>query len=352
MDRENRLLKALAVQRLGFLRPEDKQTLFAVLESGLEFRSLILGDIAALIGKPIAMRSFDACRVAGEAEEDLGFLERVGARFASSADSGYPAALREIPGAPFGLYLRGCALPSEHPCLSIVGTRYPTPEGICAAETAAAECADAGIGVVSGLARGLDSAAHRGALSRRGFTCAVLPCGIERVYPQSSSSLASSILENGGLLLSEYPPASEIYRSHFPERNRLISGLGRGVLVCEAPAGSGALITADFALEQGRDVFVSASRLGGPRSAGLDRLAEDGAKAVAGVSDILCDWGMEMPPAMAARAISMPDLGLAVGTASAASVPAALVSGASAVEAGFLAESLRAELFGQTGSRA
>jgi len=248
--------------------------------------------VERIIGRPLPGRSFLPCALLSEAEGDAALLERLGASFVGIDEEAYPPALREIPTAPFGLYLRGEALPSERPALAIVGTRYPTPAGLRTAQEAAADCAHSGLPVVSGLARGIDSAAHRGALSRRGFTCAVLPCGIESVYPAGNRGLASAILEAGGLLLSEYPPGSEIYRSRFPERNRIISGLARGTLVVEAPAGSGALITADFALEQGRDVFVAAACLGGPRSAGLDRLAAEGAKCVARPRDILEDWDL------------------------------------------------------------
>ncbi len=345
MAQENSQLHALFIQRLPFLRLEEKQALLSSLENGLDYAGLFLGDIAAIIGRHIAYRDFDACRIAGQAEDDAEFLVRTGSRFVCICDPAYPAALREIPDPPFGLYLRGADIPSDRPALAIVGTRYPTPEGITAAESAAEECACADIGVISGLARGLDSAAHRGALAGGGFTCAVMPCGIESVYPQSNRNLAASILEKGGLLLSEYPPGSQIYRSRFPERNRLISGLARGVLVCEAPSGSGALITADFALDQGRDVFVSASRIGGPRSAGLDRLAEDGAKPAASVRDIFSDWGIPIPEGRSPRIPAMAALDEGPERRRTA-------AGDSSLEACFLADALRAELRGKSRSRA
>jgi DNA processing protein len=288
----NKGLLDLAVQRISFLKPEEKRRLAAILDDGAEFSSLSLHDVERIADRPFPGRSFLPGVLLSEAERDAALLERLGASFVSIEEEDYPAALREIPGAPFGLYLRGETLPSERPALAIVGTRYPTPSGLRAAQEAAADCALSGLPVISGLARGIDSAAHRGTLSRRGFTCAVLPCGIESVYPAGNRGLASAILAAGGLLLSEYPPGTQIYRSRFPERNRIISGLARGTLVVEAPAGSGALITADFALEQGRDVFVAAACLGGPRSAGLDRLAAEGAKCVARSRDILDDWDL------------------------------------------------------------
>jgi DNA processing protein len=289
---ENKRLLGLAVQRLSFLKPEEKRRLAAALDEGAQFSSLSLRDVERIAGRALPGRSFLPAALLSEAERDAALLERLGASFVCIEEEDYPAALREIPGAPFGLYLRGESLPSDLPAIAIVGTRYPTPAGLRAAQEAAADCALSCLPVVSGLARGIDSAAHRGALSRRGFTCAVLPCGIESVYPAGNRGLASAILEAGGLLLSEYPPGTQIYRSRFPERNRIISGLARGTLVVEAPADSGALITADFALEQGRDVFVAAACLGGPRSAGLDRLAAEGAKCAASARDVFDDWNL------------------------------------------------------------
>ncbi len=119
----------------------------------------------------------------------------------------------------------------------------------------------------------------------------MLPCGIDRIYPPSNRRLACEILERGGLLLSEYPPGEEIRKFRFPERNRIIAGMSRACVVVEAPAKSGALITADHALDEGRDVWVVADCLGGTRNAGADRLAAEGARALADVADILEDWG-------------------------------------------------------------
>jgi DNA processing protein len=177
--------------------------------------------------------------------------------------------------------------------VAVVGTRHPTGAGVEEALRLSGELSSAGLPVVSGLALGIDAAAHRGAIASGGFTCAVLPCGVESVYPAGNRGLAARILEAGGLLASEYPPGTEIRKSRFPERNRIISGLCRGLLVVEAPSGSGALITADFALEQGRDVFVDASRLGGAQSCGLDRLAADGARPVSSAAEVIAEWGLK-----------------------------------------------------------
>jgi DNA processing protein len=141
------------------------------------------------------------------------------------------------------------------------------------------------------LARGIDGAAHAGCVKGKGKTCAVLGSGIDTIYPKEHKKLALDILQSGGLLLSEYPPGRQPARYQFPERNRIISGLSRGVVVVEAPVKSGALITADFVLEQGRDLFVHADGMTGNSGEGTRRLYQEGAKSISSFGDILADWG-------------------------------------------------------------
>ncbi|MDX9957738.1 MAG: DNA-processing protein DprA, partial [Spirochaetia bacterium] len=180
-----------------------------------------------------------------------------------------------------------------------VGTRYPTGNGLKISAGFAREAAAAGIPVVSGLARGIDAAAHRGALLGSGPTFAVLGCGIDTVYPRANKELAMRMISGGGGLISEYPPGVTPSRWTFPERNRILAGLCRSTVVVEAPTGSGALITASFALEEGRDVYVAEACRGGLRSAGSDALASDGAPAVEDLQEILSDWYGWSGPGMA-----------------------------------------------------
>lgn len=330
-----RSLLLLALQRLDLLGAAGKERLLSALDSGADLASLSRGDLEAIGGRRLRAGRWDPSALLAAAEADARLLERIGASFVQRDEAGFPAALREIPGAPFGLYLRGERLPEGLPAAAVVGTRYPTGRGSLAARSLARDLSLAGLPVVSGLARGIDAEAHRGALEARrrslkaGPTCAVLPCGVERVYPAGNRGLAAAILASGGLLVSEFAPGTEIRKSNFPERNRIISGLCRGLLVVEAPAGSGALITADFALEQGRDVFVAAARLGGPRSAGLDGLAADGALALSSARGLLAEWGI-LPAAgftaLSASGREGPSLGVGFG------------------EGRLLAEALRAEL--------
>lgn len=227
----------------------------------------------------------------GLAKRDADIMEKLRIGFVSFLSPGFPPLLREIPDPPFALYWRGTLPHPERPLIGIVGTRSPSGDGAVAAERIAREFGNAGIGVVSGLARGIDAFAHRGNAASGGASVAVLACGVDRVYPRSNARLASRIVEGGGCLLGEYPPGDEPLKYHFPQRNRIISGLSRAVLVVEAPEKSGALITADFALEQGRDLFVCGSTLSSARGRGTAALHGDGAPAIDTASEILESWG-------------------------------------------------------------
>jgi DNA processing protein len=196
----------------------------------------------------------------------------------------YPPLLRTLHDPPAILYLRG-ALPDQ-PALAVVGARRASPAGRRLTGELCREIAARGITIVSGLARGIDTAAHEGALDGQGQTIAVLGCGIDRVYPQENAGLFQRIIAQGGIL-SEYPPGTPPLAGHFPGRNRIISGLSRGVLIVEAAEGSGSLITADFALEQGREVFAVPGPVYAETSGGVNRLLKEGACLVTDASDIL-----------------------------------------------------------------
>jgi DNA processing protein len=172
------------------------------------------------------------------------------------------------------------------PTIAIVGSRAASPYAIDVARQLAADLARRGIAVVSGMARGVDSAAHRGALEGGGVTIAVFGCGVDVIYPPEHRGLASRILERGALV-SEFPPGVPPLKYHFPQRNRIISGLSLAVVIVEAAEGSGSLITADFALEQGRAVLAVPGSVLGGRNHGAHALLRDGAKLVECVDDIL-----------------------------------------------------------------
>ena len=210
-------------------------------------------------------------------------------------DAAYPARLRNIYEAPLLLYGKG-AMPlfDDEAAVAVIGTRKCTPYGVHAAESLGYEMAKQGAMIVSGLAEGIDAAAHRGALRAGGFVAGVLGCGVDVVYPASSRRLYEDIAATG-VLLSEYPPGSAPERWHFPARNRIISGLSVAAVVVEAPADSGALITAQLASEQGRDVFAVPGPIDSPSSRGCNELIRDGAGLVMEAWDVLDGYQGRFP---------------------------------------------------------
>ena len=209
---------------------------------------------------------------------------------------GYPALLRELHDPPPRLYLRGGPVELlDRPAVAIVGARSCSPYGAQVARELARELGAAGVVVVSGLARGVDGEAHRGALAAGGLTVAVLGCGIDRDYPRAHAQLAGRIAESGAVV-SEYPPGVEPSPWRFPARNRIVAGLARATVVVEARERSGALITADFALELGRDVFAVPGEITSALSAGTNDLIRQGATPLLGAKDVFQALGLEPAP--------------------------------------------------------
>ena len=217
------------------------------------------------------------------------------------ADPGYPQALLNIADPPTLLYVRGRLELLNRPMLAIVGSRHPTAQGSQNAEHFAAAIAQAGLVVVSGLALGIDAAAHRGALSVQGATVAVIGTGSDRLYPARNRELALAI-NSQGAIISEFPLGTPVTAYNFPRRNRLISGLSSGVLVVEAAIESGSLITARLAGEQGREVFAIPGSIHSPQSKGCHKLIKQGGKLVETVEDILEELRWELPRALTPRA--------------------------------------------------
>jgi len=206
----------------------------------------------------------------------------------------FPSYLKEITNAPLAIYGRG-KLENKFPALAVVGTRRPTHYGLEACENIVNTLALAGVAIVSGLATGIDGRAHETALDAKGYTVAVLGSGVDRnsIFPSEHVGLARRIADAGGAVISEYAPETPATKEHFPARNRIISGLSRGVLVIEAREKSGALITARFALEQNRDVFAVPGSIFSPTSQGPNRLIQEGAKLIRNAEDILEELGIE-----------------------------------------------------------
>lgn len=216
----------------------------------------------------------------------LAWLAAPGASLVAWDDADYPRALLEIGDAPPVFYCLGRRELLGRPALAIVGSRNATPQGCADAEAFAAALAAGGLTIVSGLALGIDAAAHRGALAHPASSVAVVGTGLDRVYPARNRELAHELAERGALV-SEFAPGTPPLPANFPRRNRLISGLARGVLVVEATLSSGSLITARLAGEQGREVFALPGSIHSPFSKGCHRLIRDGAKLVETAQDIL-----------------------------------------------------------------
>ncbi len=225
-----------------------------------------------------------------EAENILSATHNMGAEVIVYDDIRYPDMLRTLPNPPYVLYMKGEIMNWDRILgIGIVGTRTSTEYGIKATKMIAGDLAACGVTIISGMARGIDSVAAEAALLAGNKTIAVLGCGLDVVYPSENKKLMDKIAENG-TIISEYPPKTGPDRHNFPWRNRIISGLSRGILVAEAPKKSGALITSDYALEQGRDIFAVPGSIFKKESEGANRLLASGAKAVISAKDILDEY--------------------------------------------------------------
>ncbi len=231
------------------------------------------------------------------AAAQLSALLALGGQIIVYTDPVYPALLKEIPDPPPLLYTAGNLALLEQPQLAVVGSRNVSRNGAALAEAFAGDLARRGLCITSGLAWGVDSASHRGALTAKGATIAVLGSGIDVVYPRRNQALYDQILAEG-LLVSEFAPGTPPRREQFPQRNRVISGLSLGVLVVEAAVRSGSLITARYALEQGREVFAIPGSIHNPLARGCHQLIRQGAALVESAQDILDAWVGWLPPAL------------------------------------------------------
>jgi len=231
------------------------------------------------------------------------WAEAPGNRILTLADADYPQALLECADPPTLIYVKGSAPLLNGKSLAIVGSRNPTPQGEANASAFAAELAAAGLSIVSGLALGIDAAAHRGAMKAGGHTIAVIGTGADRIYPARNRELAHAICEHGAIL-SEFPLGTPPLPGNFPRRNRLIAGLSRGCLVVEAAARSGSLITARLAADFGREVFAIPGSIHSPLSKGCHQLIRQGAKLVESAQDVLEELGWASATASALPAAS------------------------------------------------
>ncbi|VAX14319.1 Rossmann fold nucleotide-binding protein Smf possibly involved in DNA uptake [hydrothermal vent metagenome] len=293
----DRLSAWLALNRARHLGPVSIQRLLEYYPSAVDIFAASASGLAACGLNSRQVESLLAPDWAA-VEIDLRWQEQDRAHICVLDDAAYPVLLRQIPDPPPVLYLFGHPEVVNNQQIAVVGSRTPTPMGKETAHEFATQLAALGWVVTSGLAHGIDAAAHRGAVSVGGRSIAVVGTGLDRVYPARHRKLAHEIAENG-LLISEFPLGSPPRPGHFPRRNRIISGLSQGVLVVEAALRSGSLITARLALEQGREVFAVPGSIRNSQARGCNTLIREGAKLVQTVKDIVEEFADFVAPASA-----------------------------------------------------
>lgn len=252
---------------------------------------------AALTQKTISQTTYDYLVSDAEPAGWQGickYMQKYDIQYLTYLDAEYPALLKSIYSPPIVLYYRGKLNNTLQDWnLGVVGTRKPTEYGKAMTEAIVEPIAKSKVTIISGLAFGIDTVAHRTTLKAQGKTIAVLAHGLDTIYPPQNKELAEQIVQNGALV-SEYEPGSKVEKWNFPARNRIISGLSQGVLISEGPLDSGALLTAKFALEQNRDVYAIPGQINIPNAQGPNHLIKNGAKLVTNAEDILQDFGMDL----------------------------------------------------------
>jgi DNA processing protein len=288
----------LLISRTPEISSAEKILLSENINSEKDFIRIIdSNEIEKIINRRLKNK-FDVDEIRKLAEQDEKKINIRKINYASYASVDYPPLLREIYDPPLILFYLGKLPCAEKPTAAIVGTRHPSPEASGFAYKISSDLGKFGISIVSGLAIGIDTMAHRGNIDGGASTIAVLGSGIDNIYPRSNKMLAKKILETGGAIISEYPMETPAYKWNFPARNRIISGISRGVVVVEAPQSSGALITARFAAEQNRDLWVASlhqedkERISFDRR-GSEKLVQQGAKLINNAEEILRDWNIE-----------------------------------------------------------
>jgi DNA processing protein len=280
-------LAALHLSGVGTLTVQNWLQYFSTIETIFSVSIAELKEAGLTAQQITALREIDWAMV----EKDWLWAQQPNRHILTCTDALYPPLLRELPDAPLLLFVEGDLAAFAKPQVAMVGTRHPTYAGKEMAEQFAYSLAKLGLGVVSGLALGVDTESHKGALRAKGSTIAVLGSGLNEVYPYANKKLAEKISQQGGAVVSEFPLTMRPHKQNFPRRNRIISGLSTGVVVVEAAIRSGSLITARFAAEQGREVFAIPGSIYNPLARGCHQLIREGAKLVEKVEDIVEELG-------------------------------------------------------------
>lgn len=277
------------------ISPHIKQRLLAHFSDVYQIYDARDSAYREVVGISARAREALAQKSLWEVKQILTYCEKNRIQIIAYEDPQYPNLLREIAMPPYVLYVRGTFPDLDHMLgISIVGTRKADKSGMNIAHHFAEELTRAGAYVISGMAEGIDGAANSGALAAGGATLAVLGCGVDVCYPKHHARLMHSIIENGAVV-SEFPPQTEPLAGNFPVRNRIISGLARGVLAIQVPLKSGARITIDFAMQQNRDLFVAPGTVDSALYTASNRLIQDGAKMILQTSDILEEYQTMFP---------------------------------------------------------
>ncbi|MEQ8790469.1 MAG: DNA-processing protein DprA [Pirellulaceae bacterium] len=307
-DDSQQLIDLVRLALVPGVGPRIRQSLLERFETPARILSAAENELRSVPGVgPKLSAAIAAARREIDAEAELARCKTHGITVLTESSPPYPRLLREIPDPPGVLFCRGELLPQDALAIAIVGTRHATQYGRKHAELLAAGLARAGLTIVSGLARGIDAAAHRGALSAGGRTIAFLGSGLLNIYPPEHKQLAAEVADSGAIM-SESPAHRAPVKGAFPQRNRLITGVSLGVIVIEAASSSGALISARHATEQNREVFAVPGRIDSRMSHGCHRLIRDGAKLVESVDDVLEELGplVEKTSDAAGRAVHHP----------------------------------------------
>ena len=280
-------MQQLFISRIPGLSSSEKSIISEHFPSLKDFLNINISDLEYILNRKLIGVVYNPNALLYESERIANFIIDSDIEVINYNSRNYPPFLQEIFNPPFLLYKKGGMLNNRIPAVAVVGTRNASTVALRAAYNLGIEISDYKLNMVSGLAFGIDQAAHEGIVDRKGHTIAVLGNGIDFVYPKSNTVLGQKIVDLGGVLLSEYPPGTPPFKYNFPARNRIISGLSQSVVVVEAPEKSGALITAEFALDQGRDVYIHGSSLSSSKGAGCQRLLFEGADIINSLGDFM-----------------------------------------------------------------
>ena len=302
LSHRERLILLNLIPGIGSLTVRRLLDAFGTLDQLWQASEYALQQVEG-VGPMLAQRIVHGRREERQLKEEIALAQREGVSLMTLEDAEYPASLRNIHDPPLVLSVRGSLPAADDIAIAMVGSRRASRYGVEVAERLAYDLALRGVTVVSGLARGIDGAAHTGALNAQGRTIGVLGSGLCQFYPAEHESLARRMVEQGGAVISEYPLRMAPLPHNFPRRNRIVSGLSLGVVIVEAAQRSGALITCDCALEQGKTVFAVPGPITTPTSRGTHQLLRDGAKLVTCVEDILEELHLEPQPVKSDTAV-------------------------------------------------